>query len=277
MASSSQNLRQDTPILHLRCAGDPACVFLPERDGLCAFHWRDFHGHLKDATKSVQSVPTYERKSVVFSDYVLLHGSIFPTREKAPFGRSGASLSGALEYDPATGTVKCHECGEFFLRLYRHINVVHGMAVRDYRKKHGLSQSSELSKPSEPIPMPRRPFAKRDLRKAIATRRRNKSRYHVVSVETMNLKSKCRAQILFRLAALGTRLGRTPKTAEIRAEGLSTGTLCNIFGSRRKAIEMAAMTPRRPGHRAENGLENHCRYVNREVANGSNVSDGAPA
>lgn len=53
------------------------------------------------------------------SRHVILMDAVFRWEEKAPFEPSGKSVLGALEYNKACETVRCHECGDWFAKYRR--------------------------------------------------------------------------------------------------------------------------------------------------------------
>ena len=64
-------------------------------------------------------------------------GGGLPTcHEKAIGETSGHGTFGQI--DRNTFGVLCHECGQRFTKLGKHINGTHGMSVREYRREHGL-------------------------------------------------------------------------------------------------------------------------------------------
>lgn len=57
---------------------------------------------------------------------------------------SGHGSWGAIERDPDTGRLCCHDCGHWYIALAVHIGIRHG-SVRDYRMRHGLLMATPLS------------------------------------------------------------------------------------------------------------------------------------
>lgn len=82
------------------------------------------------------------------SHKVIIRGHVFDYAEKAPFVTSGKSVLGALEYNPETETVKCHECGEWFSSIGKHCFHIHEIPAVDYKVKHGLQQITPLDCPA---------------------------------------------------------------------------------------------------------------------------------
>src|SRR5438552_814235 len=78
------------------------------------------------------------------SPHVLVDGSVYLYRDKAPFIPAGRSVLGALEYNQADDTLKCHECGVFTGMLGRHAAIRHKIPARQYKRKFGLNQSTAL-------------------------------------------------------------------------------------------------------------------------------------
>lgn len=79
---------------------------------------------------------------------VLIHGIVFAAEEKAPFIASGQSVYGAIEFDPAQGKIKCHECGEWMESIGHHSATTHSLAAREYRRKYGLNAATTLDCPA---------------------------------------------------------------------------------------------------------------------------------
>src|SRR4051812_44274200 len=77
--------------------------------------------------------------------HVLIGGIVFPRAEKAPYVMSGHSVLGGLEYNEEKDRVKCHKCGNWFRRLGRHLSQVEGISSSQYKRDHGLRQSTTLA------------------------------------------------------------------------------------------------------------------------------------
>lgn len=166
---------------------------------------------------------------------------VFDYADKAPFVPSGKSLQGVLEIDPAAQTIRCHECGDWFLALGVHLRG-HGLSVRDYKIKHGLCFRTSLFGRDLPLRVPMQARAvdpgrrlvkyREDVAAGIRPARVERERY----VERNNIKGICPAQLLDRLRALTTDLGRQPTVEEMASNGLGYATLVKRFGSIKNAM-----------------------------------------
>jgi hypothetical protein len=184
---------------------------------------------------------------------VIIRRHVFDYADKAPFVASGESILGALEYDEPTDSIKCHECGVFVSQsLGEHLRWRHKMPAADYREAHGLATTSSLSTPSKRKANARKvtPAFRQASRKARALALdagfTKGPRRHRLS-ERRNESGRCQAQTLFRLQLLAADLGRTPTQLECEGAGLLPSRIKEYFGGVGEAMEMAGLTPCRPG------------------------------
>lgn len=213
-----------------------ACVFEVVRDGLCAIHYRD-----------IQEALTKERPyyDTGHTEHVLIRGNVYKYAEKAPFVRSGVSVSGGIEYDAARDFLRCHECGEFFQNLGVHISL-HEMSQEQYREKHGISRATPLAN-----------TRLRDIRRDAAVarqqhktgkqfckgnKRQTSSSY--ITVELVNARGNCKLQLLEKLSELAKKLGRTPTARELIDNNIPASALRNYFGGIGNAVKLIGLTPR---------------------------------
>lgn len=169
------------------------------------------------------------------------------------FVPSGQSIQGALEYAKATEELRCHECGEWFSKLSWHIRN-HGITVREYRKRHGLTTGARKTSLQSPG-LPKAVFP-RELSHSFTKQERDKGRSSAIEsriakslsddapTELANFRDICLAQIPNRLQMLAANLGRTPTAREIAGAGLSRGTIVKRFGTVAAAIRQAGLQPR---------------------------------
>lgn len=197
---------------------------------------------------------------------VIIRGHIFDYAEKAPFVKSGMSVLGALEYDPASEQIKCHECGSWFgLISNTHVREKHSISVAIYKFRHGINLGSPLCTPTHSAIMRRTNLTlNRDpsvIRKAREQRKPTEKspvnqtvkRHH----ENDNLTGRCKVQTLFRLQMLAARLGRTPTHKELEHEKLGN-KMIRHFGSIPSALIEAGLNIRE-----------------RSTGGGNNKSDGS--
>jgi hypothetical protein len=183
------------------------------------------------------------------SRHVLLLGAVFNRDDKEPFDASGFSLLGALEYDQNTDSVKCHECGEFRVKLGgMHLSVEHSMTAKNYRLKHGLCRKTPLRglfgidrESIERIKIVRHAPNKERFRQV-----RMEKIQPDLSIERRNVANKCRSQLLQRLRNLRNELGYTPRSVDLRDAGLFR-VLDSVFDSVAAALRLAGMEPRTRG------------------------------
>ncbi len=196
--------------------------------------------------------------SEVHKRKVRMGSELFLYRAKAPFVESGASVFGALELDQTEDKVCCHECGRWFKMLGPHIHWKHGLTVRAYKLKHGLTQQTSLinegtrEKLSASIRSRPNPNGIRDFlpmaRMASIRNGRGKGVRHQ-SAERRNKRRRCPAQILFDLRELADKLGHTPSGPEMQAIGLSHQTLKDTFSGESviSIMSLAGLQPRHQG------------------------------
>lgn len=183
-------------------------------------------------------------------EHVRIKNKIFLYRVKAPFVASGKSILGAIEYDKVRDLLRCHECGDWFSCLARHIRY-HGLSGKEYKGKHGLlnktSLLSEATRKKLSDISSARNYAARFTTPEVLEKRVRAYRYsnhHKHTPENRNSRGQCRAQILKKLKSLADLLGRIPTRYEMREYGISVGSARFIFGSVKKALEIAGLASR---------------------------------
>lgn len=186
-------------------------------------------------------------RGLTAAEHVLIRGKVFLYKQKAPFVPSGKSVLGALEYKKISDRVKCHECGEWFKMLGSHVVQVHGLTPKEYRVAHGLRMKTPLCGPkysayrasvagtAPQLVRHQHQFpdiAKKALSSAHQSRRRSLAASSQPFMaerplfELRNENGSCQAQLMARLKALATRLGKTPTNREILADGMSPQSIC---------------------------------------------------
>lgn len=191
---------------------------------------------------------------------VLINGGIRLYQDKAPYIRAGKSILGAIEYDEAEDKLRCHVCGEWQAHLANHLKT-HKMTARQYKRKYGLRRRTALVNEATRILITanakKRNFAavRRDpafARKQVKAVRQNKfGARERATAELLNLRGRCKAQLLKKLQNVALAVGHTPSKAELKEYGLSWQSLVHNFGSLAKAAELAKLAPnkRSPGQR----------------------------
>lgn len=185
------------------------------------------------------------------ADHVIIRGHVFTYEEKQPFMPSGESVLGALEYNQADDTTKCHECGEWFSGLGWHVTKSHGITVAEYNKRHGLRKSSALC--GMKIRESHRKAAKRLTVPGsgiLSSVRGKRARPKAKSMEWHNEMSRCDAQLLFRIQMTAATVGHTPNRADLQANGVQHGMLVRAFGSIDNAMKLADLEPNGVGGHA---------------------------
>ena len=171
--------------------------------------------------------------------HVVIDGEVLFYQQKAPYVASGVSIKGALEYDPQTDRVRCHECGTWFKDLAHHVTV-HKLTVEEYKKRHGFGKKAALI--SEGLRQQRLTVGIRHsadvrerFRPALEQRLRNWPKHdpnrnvRPWSEEKKNKHGSCQAQLLQRLKSLTTNLGHSPGVKELNSAGIRPSTLCAAF------------------------------------------------
>lgn len=153
-------------------------------------------------------------------------GSINVSKWIPPFQPAvgGFGYMGVLAEDTGDGTLQCHECGKWFEQLPTHL-VSHGLTATSYRAKFGLLTQTALKSKrlrliqSEVMSNFRKTGKKKFLRKfkkknTESANRKGKAK----AMESQNIYGVCDLQILTKVQALATRLGRTPTLVELKRE-----------------------------------------------------------
>lgn len=183
---------------------------------------------------------------------VRIDGELVFYKDKAPYVPSGHSVKGGLEYDEAEDKVKCHECGEWFHSLASHVVKGHQMMAADYKRQHGLKQSSALVSEGLRHALVAKKSgyyweklndqaAMRAHMEMMQKRRRKPSgrRHRVDWSEYRNRHGLCHAQLLESVRALVETVGRFPRTSDLKEHGLLRKTLIARFGSLEQAVSLA--------------------------------------
>lgn len=194
------------------------------------------------------------------STHVKINGQTYLYQQKAPFVASGESVKGALEYNPSTDKIRCHECGRWFGHVGSHAAQAHGLLSEDYKTKHGLKQSTALiaEGPRSALVLSGHRVAREHILKigaqtrivtqtSLGLERRRLTRY-----EQRNERSTCHEQLLAKLRELADRLGRTPTIHEAREAGISPSSTKLAFNCKwPKVMELVGLMPRHSGHRTD--------------------------
>ena len=186
---------------------------------------------------------------------VIILGQVFDYEEKAPFVTSGVSVRGAIEYDESTDSLRCHECGMWFISLARHILPSHNISTKQYRMRHGL----RMCKTSLYGPRLKSLFSAAAKQKClwigrskagIEAKRTVPKRRPASLAEKANFDGRCQAQYLFKIRALAFQLGHTPTRLELQAAKVDSFGLEKAFGSVATAMKLAGLEPNLNGGHA---------------------------
>jgi hypothetical protein len=187
--------------------------------------------------------------------YVIMQGQVFRREDKDPFPSSGKSIKGALEYNPAAETVRCHECGEWFQSVGCHVGFHAGMTARDYRNRHGLRAVTPLCAPllsEHRRNSPTLPFKdvsirlRADAAKTRATalaREMGAPRNSPQTAEQKNVKGYCPVQIPDTIRKLADELGHCPTRRDVTPQFYDAAL--TLHGSWAEACFSAGIDPSR--------------------------------
>jgi hypothetical protein len=182
-----------------------------------------------------------------FTQWVIIKGVKHLRAAKEPIAESGKSLKGALQYDPETDKIKCHECGDWFVNYGGHAKNSHfpHVSARRYKKKHGFKASTPL------LGMRLRSFQKkqaldnncaRTLRPTpVGHARYGSGKRGPRTIEDLNDTDDCPLQIPYRIKKIAEQKGRTPTEAEMRASGMSIAAIHQIYRSINRAVAKAGL------------------------------------
>lgn len=193
-------------------------------------------------------------------EQVLIRGKVFLYKQKAPFVPSGKSVLGALEYQETDDKVRCHECGEWFTSLGKHLHARHSLTTKEYRERHGLNRRSALCGPvfSSSIATRRqRPgvnrvhgFTSASTRaKGLASRAsalsEGKLRRDYRATETRNANGTCQAQLAQLIKRIANGVGGTPTALQLRQGGVHPTSVMLAFNvtSLSAVMAMADLLP----------------------------------
>lgn len=225
-------------------------------------------------SKTFQGITIY--KADQKAQKVLIRGSVFDWKVKAPYVKSGHSILGGIEVTEDENEACCHECGQWFSGLADHVKV-HGLTARDYRIRHGIQLDARINSPIHSEnrrkqlapnlpPMPKRLINLRrlprkqlenlvkDVKAQVFKKRRIYTK--TTSPDLDNLRMNCEAQRIATLQAYANKLGRTPTCRELDAytsvdhKGRVRHPLCcesleELFGVKlRQILIRAGLKPR---------------------------------
>lgn len=198
-------------------------------------------------------------------EQVLIRGKVFLYKQKAPFVPSGKSVLGALEYREADDKVRCHECGEWFVSLAKHVSDKHQKGQADYKKTHGLNRWATLAgikyttnkstvaralNLGKSLTPENRKKARSSAHEQM--RKRRESGETSVRHELRNENGTCQAQILSTIKALASQIGRTPSRRELESVGVHIDSARRVLNvdSLQGLLALAGLAQRkRIGHR----------------------------
>lgn len=181
-----------------------------------------------------------------------------------PF-QAGYGYEGVLAFDPIEDKIQCHFCGEWFITLQHHLRREHSMAVKEYKEKTGLNQNTALISEGLRAKLIANGLARRlknlrpNLHHSEATKKKIGESLRKNRRETQNIHGTCPEQLITRLRVRYDELGRTPTQDEIRGYD----TICKVWGSWKRACEIAGVPWRKPNEKIEPTKSNH-KYT-REV------------
>lgn len=182
-----------------------------------------------------------------FTQWVLLNNIQYLRAAKGPFVDSGKSLFAALQYDPDTDKIKCHECGEWFVHYGRHRREFSNghPSAKVYRQKHGLDAMTKLAGPKCRAEYRSRCVFTDEANKIHGFQKGHKRTggRSVSSQEKLNAKFNCEAQIKHRIRLLAKELGKNPTLKEVAAIGITEWVIYYIFGSFKTALRQAGLIP----------------------------------
>lgn len=189
---------------------------------------------------------------------VVICGVRFPIQSKAPYTTSGKSLEGAIECAEDGKRIKCHECGRWFWHLAHHVTHGEGMNVSEYRRAHGLRQTTPLVAPmllhklclAQRKSRPHRKMTREH--KEILVESSLKARSEYVDkeprhgyAELKNLQGKCKAQLTEQILHLAKSLGRTPTVKELKLKNIGREAVKSAYQmSYREALLSIGLNPR---------------------------------
>jgi|SRR5215471_3345571 len=164
---------------------------------------------------------------------VLIRGKVFLYRQKAPFEPSGLSVKGAIEFNEAEDTIRCHECGVWRRSLAKHV-IKHKLTAAEYKQRHGLRGATALvCEGLRAVQIKRGRTLYANLTNPEADARRRANINHGVanrhSTEVKNEDGRCHAQILARLQEIKERVGHTPSIKDMAEAGLSHKSVLHSF------------------------------------------------
>jgi hypothetical protein len=190
---------------------------------------------------------------------VIIRGHVFTWAEKQPFVASGKSVLGAMEYNTADDTTKCHECGEWFRFLGSRIHRNHGIGRAEYNATHGLSRNTAIS--GLGLRAKRRDVQIREAKQGrgtsdkrfIAGRASGKGKvkgrtFGPHPVEVQNKANRCAAQLLYQVQRLAATIGRTPGRDALVKAGINPHVLEHRFGSVPAAMNACGLEPNQSGY-----------------------------
>jgi hypothetical protein len=173
---------------------------------------------------------------------------------------SGESIKGALELSDDQEQLKCHECGDWFENLAKHVMHGHDMRVAEYKRLHGLKKTSALVNERLRVKMAlagnafAQRYGARFMAKASAKlahlRKNGFKNTRKSTIEQRNARRNCPVQVAHDLRTLAEKLHRRPTHFELRQAGISESGIRAKYGTIKKALDaVCANMVRKPATR----------------------------
>lgn len=136
----------------------------------------------------------------------------------------GYGYMGTLAFDAETQRyTQCHLCGNFYIRLGRHIVHAHSMSARDYKIELGLPLKMSLVAPNSTVDRKYiwESYTDEERERILANLKKGHGKKHGgqrLSLYHRNLKGRCPDQLLDKIKRLMDKLGHVPTRREFSAE-----------------------------------------------------------
>lgn len=187
----------------------------------------------------------------------------------------GYGYYGTLAYNEVRDKVQCHICGKLFRFINNgHLNKLHNLTAREYKEKFELAKSTALIGEGTREKMIKRPQVLDETLKKKRTKeilnivkKRKKLKLHggltKISLEDLNKRGMCPAQLLQRIKDLEIKLGHRPSYNEFieHYKWRYWQPIRRTFGTWENALKKAGYTTYLDEQREKYSKENLIQYL----------------
>lgn len=180
---------------------------------------------------------------MITKDLILLNGYKEPLKEV----KKGYGYYGTVAITSDRENIQCHDCGRLFKNLSFHV-CVHGMTLKEYKTKYGLSAMTSLTsenyREQQKLRLAKTLSNPKYMAKLIRNRKSHPPKGHYISLEERNKRGNCPDQLLDYIKKVSIEIGHTPSVIEFKSsKGMEkfVPAIYRTYGSWKKALELIGL------------------------------------